>query len=171
MEAREPSMAGPQHGGTLSGGDPGRGPPRAGGNFPNTRAFSTLVRDTNCVADNKEIDMIKRLALALSFVVLALALLAGTSDSHWHPAAVSEDSAGWDCRTMGNHVCGSTIWFNIGGELQGYEVDAPDRPACWAEPSTTPDGYEVIFYPAGGGGQHGGFEVVCPIFPPKVRAS
>lgn len=75
----------------------------------------------------------------------------------------------WDCRTMGNHMCGDangnvTIYFNLGGELHGFEVNAPDRPACIVEPSNVKGGFEVIFYPAMSmwGGEFG-FEVDCPI--------
>lgn len=80
----------------------------------------------------------------------------------------------WDCKINGNHICGDpihglVIWFNLNGELQGYELNAPDRPGCFVEPSDTRDGYEVIFYShiSGRGapeflGDELGFEVPCP---------
>lgn len=69
----------------------------------------------------------------------------------------------WDCRTMGNMMCGELIYFNIGGQLHSYGVNAPNRPACIVEPSNTREGYEVIFYMdmAKWGGEFG-FEVNCP---------
>lgn len=76
----------------------------------------------------------------------------------------------WDCHTMGNHTCGDLIFFNLGGELHGFDVNAPDRPTCFVEPSSTPAGFEVIFYSNMSGrgapeylGDPLGFEVNCPI--------
>lgn len=73
----------------------------------------------------------------------------------------------WDCRTMGNHVCGSAkgpiIHFNLGGELHGFELNAPNRPACRVEPSNTREGFEVIFYMDQAKADQAGFEVRCPL--------
>lgn len=80
----------------------------------------------------------------------------------------------WDCRTMGNRVCGDgagnlTIWFEIGGTLSGFDVNDPHRPGCFVEPADTPEGYDVIFYSRISGrgapefiGDPLGFEVRCP---------
>lgn len=47
---------------------------------------------------------------------------------------------------------------------QVYQTNAPHRPACWVEPSETPDGFEVILYPDTAMHHDGdlGFEVACP---------
>lgn len=80
----------------------------------------------------------------------------------------------WDCRTMGNHTCGDgagnlTIWFEVDGALQGFDVNDPHRPGCFVEPSDTPEGYDVIHYSRISGrgppeyiGDPLGFEVRCP---------
>lgn len=80
----------------------------------------------------------------------------------------------WDCRTMGNRTCGDgagnlTIWFEIDGALQGFDINDPHRPGCFVEPSTTVAGYEVIAYSRISGrgapeylGDPLGFEVRCP---------
>lgn len=80
----------------------------------------------------------------------------------------------WDCRTMGNRTCGDgagnlTIWFDVDGELQGFDVNDPHRPGCFMEPSTTAVGYEVIRYSRISGrgapeyiGDPLGFEIPCP---------
>ncbi len=81
----------------------------------------------------------------------------------------------WDCRTMGNHVCGDengnlTLYITYAdGNIHGFELSAPDRPGCFMEPSNTRAGYEVIFYThiSGRGapefiGDPLGFEVNCP---------
>lgn len=75
----------------------------------------------------------------------------------------------WDCRTMGNHICGDLIFFNIGGELHAYDLNAPDRPGCFMEPSNRRQGWEIIFYSRISGrgapeyiGDPLGFEVGCP---------
>lgn len=69
----------------------------------------------------------------------------------------------WNCMTMGNHICGSVIYFNLGGELHGFEVNAPNRPACRVEPSSTRAGFEVIFYGDHAKADQAGFEVTCAI--------
>ena len=74
---------------------------------------------------------------------------------------ITEDDAWgrWDCASMGNRVCGSTIY--VGGT--GYHVNDRHRPGCFMEPSKTPNGWEVIFYPSIT--EHAdefGFEVPCP---------
>jgi hypothetical protein len=80
----------------------------------------------------------------------------------------------WDCARQGNHICdtpdGLVIYFNIGGQLEGFYLDAPDRPGCFMEPSNTPDGWEVIFYSRISGrgapefiGDPLGFEVRCQL--------
>lgn len=91
-----------------------------------------------------------------------------TGDCHKVPLAggIEEDDpwGRWDCRTMGNHVCGSTIYFNLAGQLHGFDLNAPDRPGCFAEPSATHAGFEVIWY--GRISAHTdefGFEVNCPM--------
>lgn len=76
----------------------------------------------------------------------------------------------WDCRTMGNHICGSTIFFvHADGSIHGYELNAPDRPGCFMEPSSAAGGFEIIGYSAISGrdapeylGSEFGFEVPCP---------
>jgi hypothetical protein len=82
---------------------------------------------------------------------------------------INEDDPRWDCRTMGNHQCGTTLYFNLDGELYGFDVNAPDRPGCFVEPSNTKAGYEVVFYSRISGrgapeflGDPLGFEVTCP---------
>lgn len=78
--------------------------------------------------------------------------------------ALEEDDPNWDCRTMGNHICGSTIYFHLGNEWIGWPLDSTERPSCWMEPSSTPEGYEVILYdhlrlvPP----NEVGFEIPCP---------
>lgn len=80
----------------------------------------------------------------------------------------------WVCETMGNHICNVdgvlVIYFNIGGQLHGYELSDPHRPGCFVEPSNTAAGYEVIFYSRISGrgapefiGDPLGFEVNCPL--------
>jgi len=103
---------------------------------------------------------------AIGAVFAAAAILAfGSSGIVHRPAqahTIEEDDPRWDCKTMGNHICGEIIWFNVGGELQGYELNAPSRPACRVEPSNTRVGYEVIFYPNQDQADDIGFEVTCP---------
>lgn len=50
----------------------------------------------------------------------------------------------------------------VHGEL--YEINAPNRPGCFVEPSATVEGFEVIFYPDMGlrNDIDLGFEVSCP---------
>ncbi len=88
--------------------------------------------------------------------------------------SISEDDpwGRWVCETMGNHICNVdgvlVIYFNIDGQLHGYELNAPDRPGCFVEPSNTAAGFEVIFYSRISGrgapefiGDPLGFEVNC----------
>lgn len=77
---------------------------------------------------------------------------------------IEEDDPAWDCTTMGDHQCGSLIYFNLGGELHAFEINAPDRPGCFVEPSSARGGFEVFFYPRiSGRDEPLGFEVTCPI--------
>jgi hypothetical protein len=88
--------------------------------------------------------------------------------------AIVEGDEGWDCKTMGNHICGDgsgnlTIWFTIDGSLQGFDINDPHRPGCFIEPGNTETGYEIIFYSRISGrgapefiGDRLGFEVRCP---------
>lgn len=81
---------------------------------------------------------------------------------------ITEDEPRWDCRTMGNHICGEpdaghlVIYFTLGDQVHGFDLNAPDRPGCFVEPSDTPAGYEVIFRPDISQDDDLGFEVVCP---------
>lgn len=87
----------------------------------------------------------------------------------------------WDCRTMGNRICGDgagnlTIYFDFGGELYGFDVNAPDRPACFVEPSPTAAGYRITFYSQMSGrgapeylGDPFGFEANCGPMPAYYR--
>lgn len=74
----------------------------------------------------------------------------------------------WDCRTMGNFICGDghgnlTIWFQEGDGLAGYDVNDPHRPGCFVEPSNTPEGHETIYYAyISDRTDPLGFEVPCP---------
>ena len=75
----------------------------------------------------------------------------------------------WDCRTMGNNICGTTIFFDMDGEWRGFALNDRHRPACFVEPSNTPAGFEIIFYSRMSGrgapehlGDPLGFEVRCP---------
>ena len=75
----------------------------------------------------------------------------------------------WDCRTMGNRICGSTIHVPVGDQIHAFDVNAPDRPGCFMEPSSTPQGWEIIYYSQISGrgapefiGDPFGFEVPCP---------
>lgn len=70
----------------------------------------------------------------------------------------------WDCRTNGNHTCSGLIFFRIGGEFWTYEVNDPHRPACFVQPSSTREGFEVIFsWDLARFTDELGFEVNCPI--------
>jgi len=94
-----------------------------------------------------------------------------------------EDDPCFDWRTMGNRRRGVCIddvdWlehadpaapydlgrrtYTLGG--RGCEALNDDaRPVCWVEPSATPEGYEVIWYPHLNDVEVGnpGFEVLCP---------
>lgn len=79
------------------------------------------------------------------------------------PFGITEDGALWTCEVMGNHTCGSTIYFvHSDGSLHGYDVNAPSRPACFVEPSDNRNGYDVTFYPnMDERTDHLGFEVTC----------
>lgn len=68
----------------------------------------------------------------------------------------------WDCRTMGNHVCGDQIFFRLGDQLVSFSLNDPNRPGCFVEPSNTPEGFEVIYRPVMSQGDQIGFEVRCP---------
>lgn len=62
---------------------------------------------------------------------------------------VAEDSPAWDCATMGNRVCGPG--------------SVPLSTYCRAEPNiASPDGVEVIAYPAGVEVTGPGARVGCP---------
>lgn len=81
---------------------------------------------------------------------------------------ITEDDPRWDCRTMGNFICGDghgnlTIWFQEGDGLAGYDVNDPHRPGCFVEPSNTPEGHETIYYAyISDRTDPLGFEVPCP---------
>lgn len=96
-------------------------------------------------------------------------------DGATYDGTIYEDDAfgRWDCRKMGNHICNVDgdliIYFDLGGELHGFELSAPDRPACFMEPSNTAEAWEIIFYSRMSGrgapeyiGDPLGFEVNCP---------
>lgn len=68
---------------------------------------------------------------------------------------ITEDDPRWDCRTMGNHVCGPPKTVDIAeAEHDAYAAMVDMEPTCeaqglaaqaWAEiNSTQPNGYEVI---------------------------
>jgi hypothetical protein len=66
----------------------------------------------------------------------------------------------WDCATMGNRVCAPTAPLNF---------ELTSRPGCFMEPSSTPDGWEIIWYPnisvrgtPGFPADEFGFEIPCP---------
>lgn len=86
--------------------------------------------------------------------------------------SLEEDDAWgrWDCRTMGNRICGEIIYFDFGGELYGWNVNG-DRPACFVEPDDTTAGYSVYFYPklSQEPAREFGFEVNCGPMPADYR--
>lgn len=98
-------------------------------------------------------------------------------------SSCQEDEACWDWRTMGNLQRGVCIddvdWLEHADPAAPYDVQRrtytlggrgcealndDQRPVCWVEPSSTPEGFEVIWYAhlddvALG---NAGFEVLCP---------
>jgi hypothetical protein len=99
------------------------------------------------------------------------------------PSTCAEDEPCWDWRTMGDHARGVCVddvdvlehadpaapydltrrTFTPGG--RGCEALSDDaRPVCWVEPSSTVEGFEVIWYPHLNDVELGnpGFEVPCP---------
>ena len=64
---------------------------------------------------------------------------------------------------MGNRICGNTIYFRINRKLQGFDLNDPNRPGCFVEPSNVSRGYEVIYYSrTSDRSETLGFEVRCP---------
>lgn len=121
--------------------------------------------------------------------VLCLALVGGSMAIAAAPSSgpqrssCQEDEACWDWRTMGDHQRGVCIddhdvietadpfapydlarrAYSPGGRgCESLNDDA--RPVCWVEPSATPEGFEVIWYPHLNDVALGnpGFEVLCP---------
>lgn len=99
------------------------------------------------------------------------------------PSTCQEDEPCFDWRTMGNHERGVCIddvdWLEHADQAAPYDLQRrtytlggrgcealndDQRPVCWVEPSSTPEGYEVIWYPHLNDVELGnpGFEVLCP---------
>lgn len=65
---------------------------------------------------------------------------------------ITEDDPRWDCRRMGNHVCGPfympnapEIQANIANARNWLNETCPKGGFAWAESNPTqPDGYEVL---------------------------
>lgn len=81
---------------------------------------------------------------------------------HLPDGPISEDDpwGRWDCSTMGNRVCAPTAPLNF---------ELTSRPGCFMEPSSTSDGWEIIWYPdiskrgtSGFPSDEFGFEIPCP---------
>lgn len=126
----------------------------------------------------------KRLALALLAVGIFFGSTAGstpapttttttgtvTTTTVAAPVHLEEDDPGWDCRVMGNHICGEVIFFDFGGQLHAWNVNG-DRPACFVEPDDTVAGFSVYFYPklSQEPAREFGFEVPCGPMPAEYR--
>lgn len=67
----------------------------------------------------------------------------------------------WTCQNAEQYIARGTQIIVQG---ESYDINAPDRPACFMEPSGTKEGYEVILYPHLSMHHDGdlGFEVSCP---------
>lgn len=77
-----------------------------------------------------------------------------TDCSHLPDGPIYEDDpwGRWDCRTMGNLTCGPML-----------DLDQLDRPGCFIEPASTPNGWDIVRYTDIR--QHTdefGFEIPCP---------
>jgi hypothetical protein len=69
-----------------------------------------------------------------------------------------EDQPCWDCKTMGNRICGDKIYI----DNKEYMVNDSERPGCFIEPRPG-NGYVIVKYPhlSEVPDSSGGFEVVC----------
>lgn len=90
-----------------------------------------------------------RTVLGIVLAALALAACGGSAPGSpaLSPSAITEDGPGWDCRTMGNRICGTPTApatptfdchkYNSCGSQGTIEVDPdpvdPDQPFCFAE--------------------------------------
>jgi hypothetical protein len=99
-------------------------------------------------------------ALLVGFVLMTVIIDRLDHDTLDHPAPPQGMTHAAPTATATSSVHADQIV--VQGEV--YDINAPDRPACWMEPSNTPEGYEVILYPRLS--MHNdadlGFEVSCP---------
>lgn len=94
-------------------------------------------------------------ALLVGFVLMTVIIDRLDHDTLDHPAPP---------QGMTHAVTSSVHADQIVVQGEVYDINAPDRPACWMEPSNTPEGYEVILYPhlSMHNDADFGFEVSCP---------
>lgn len=105
-----------------------------------------------------------RIATVIAIAVIVGAILAAIFVRFDNDPAVTEHNHATTTTAPTFHKITSVSSSQIVVQGEVYDINAPDRPACWMEPSNTPEGYEVILYPHLS--MHNdadlGFEVSCP---------